>query len=462
MAVDRSAATWVRRLADPGSWVSWHEASGGCGCTADNELRTGHARIDGVDAAVLIVGTSTPDGVPTLTAHAAAQIAGAFDRARSEQRPMVAVASSGGVRLQEGTRTFVALAGVANSVALHSDDGLPFVCYFTDPTTGGTLASWAGLATVRAAEPGALVALTGPRVVQAITGDTSDFGANTAEALLEDGLIDAVFPPELLRGFVGAVLHDLVVGDRPRPVPRSRPHRVVAGDAVDAVDAVDAWEAIERTRDPGRPGIREFAEYLDEGVELRGDGLGADAPEVLLALGRLYGRRVVVVGHDRSAGPERAMVTSAGLRKAARGLRLAERFGLPLVSIADTPGPRPAQSGQQSGIGFHIAAALADRARSTVPTISVLLGEGGGGPALAFLPAQFTIATESAWLAPLPPEGAAEVLHRDPARAAQVAAMQHVTSVDLVQLGVVDLVVPEEGDWMRAVVDAVATAMAHG
>lgn len=450
MAVDRSATTWVRRLADPSSWVPWHEASSGCGCTRGNELRTGRARVDGVDTALLIIGTDFPDGVPTLTAHAAGQIAGAFDRATSERLPVVAVAASGGVRLQEGTRTFVALAGVANAVTLHQDEGLLFLCYFTDPTTGGTLASWAGMATVRAAEPGALIALTGPRVVEAVTGEAAVPGASSAEQVLDDGLIDAVFPPELLRGFAGAVLHDLVSSDRPQPVPKVPTHRV---------EAVDAWAAIQRTREPHRPGIREFAEHLEEGVELRGDGLGADDPAVLLALGRVYGRRIVLVGHDRSAGADRAAVTAAGMRKAARGMRLAQQFGLPLVSIADTPGPRLDPAGEPGGIGFHIAAALADRARSSVTTVSVLLGEGGGGAALAFLPAQYTIAAESAWLAPLAPEGGSAVLHRTVERAAEVAAMQHVTSADLVALGVVDEVIAEDGDWMPALVAAVGAAV---
>ena len=184
VTVDRSATTWVRRLADPGSWTAWHERSGGCGCTGDNEVRTGRARVDGVDCALLIIGTDTPDGVPTLTAHVAGQVAAAFDRATTEQLPVVAVASSGGVRLQEGTRTFVALAGVANAVTQHQDEGLLFLCYFTDPTTGGALASWAGMATARAAEPGALIALTGPRVVEAMTGEPGVPGASTAEQVL--------------------------------------------------------------------------------------------------------------------------------------------------------------------------------------------------------------------------------------------------------------------------------------
>jgi acetyl-CoA carboxylase carboxyl transferase subunit beta len=449
--LDRSAEAWTRRLVDPGSWTAWHEPGepANCGCAAENEIRTGRARVDGVASAVVVIGYQ--DGVATLTAHVAAQVAAAFERALEEQLPVVAVAASGGVRLQEGTRTFVAMAGVAAAVTAHREAGLLFVCYLSDPTTGGTLVSWAGLATVRAAEPGALVAFVGPRVIEQVTGETVPEDAALAETIMGRGLVDAVIPPELLRDFSSAVLHSTVLADRPA---------AVHAPAAARDDPIDAWTAIERTREPDRPGVRDFAGYLDDAIELHGDGLGAgDDQAVVIAIGRLLGRRIVLVGHDRSAGPERAAVTPAGMRKAARALDLATRLGLPLVSVIDTPGARMDADGENGGIAFHVAAALADRARSSAPAVSVLLGEGGGGAALAFLPAPYTVAAEFAWLAPLPPEGSSAVLHRTLDRAAEVAAAQHVTSRDLRAMGVVDLVVAEDGDWLPHVVDAVAAAI---
>jgi len=452
VAVDRSAQAWVRRLVDPGSWTAWHEAHAGeptCGCTTGNEIRLGRARIDGVSTAIIAVGSDS--GVATLTAHVTAQLAAAFDRARAERLPVVAVASSGGVRLQEGTRTFVAMAAVAAAVTEHRDAGLLFVCYYANPTTGGALVSWAGHAAIRAAEPGALVAFSGPRVAELAGGETAPEQARTADTLLQAGVIDALVAPGSLREFTSAVLHGTVGGDRPQPV--RRPEAASNG-------LVDAWAAILRTRDPSRPGLRELLAHLEEPVELRGDGMGGgDDPALIAAVGRLRGRRIVVVGHDRAAGPERGVVTATGLRKAARALELAARLGLPLVSVVDTPGVRPGGAAEADGIGFHIAAALADRARSSTPLVSVLLGEGTGGAALAFLPAQYTIATASAWLAPLSPEGSSAVLYRTVERAAEVAAAQHVTSADLVGMGVVDLVIAEKGDWIAQIADAVAVAI---
>ncbi|MDT4939079.1 MAG: acyl-CoA carboxylase subunit beta [Pseudonocardiales bacterium] len=451
MAVDRSAQAWAQRLVDPGSWTPWHEAGGRamCGCADDNEIRTGRARVDGVSAAIIVVGFR--NGVATLSAHVATQVAAAFERARAEELPVVAVAASGGVRLQEGTRTFVALAGVAAAVTQHREAGLLFFCYLADPTTGGAIVSWAGLAAVRAAEPGALIAFTGPRVVELMTGRSMPSGACTAESMLHNGLVDAVVSPESLRGFVSALLRGTVAGDRPLPVRAPDPAPTVA---------IDAWEAVQRTRDPDRPGLREFVAHLDDPIELHGDGLGAgDDPAVLAIIGRLYGRKVVVVGHDRSAGPERAEVTPSGMRKSARAIELATRLDLPLVSVVDTPGPRLDAASEAAGIGFHLAAALADRARTTAPLVSVLLGEGGGGAALAFLPAHYTIAAASAWLAPMSPEGSSAVLHRSTDQAAAVAADQHITSTDLVAMGVVDLVVTEDGEWMDHLVAAVAAAI---
>jgi len=453
VTVDRSTQAWVRRLIDPASWNAWHEVQPGhatCGCTADNEIRCGRARIDGVHAAVITIGSAS--GVATLTAHVTAQLAATFERARAERLPVVAVASSGGVRLQEGTRTFVAMAAVAAAVTAHRDAGLLFLCYYTNPTTGGALVSWAGHAAVRAAEPDALVAFSGPRVAELAGGESDAAQARKAESLLDAGVIDAVVPPGSLRHFVSAVLHGTVGGDRPQRVHRPEPA---------PPGPVDAWPAILRTRDHDRPGLRELLAHLDEPVQLRGDGYGGgDDPTVIASVGRLRGRRVLVVGHDRAAGPDRASVTVAGMRKAARALELATRLELPMVSVIDTPGVRPGPAAEADGIGFHLAAALADRARSRATLVSVLLGEGAGGAALALLPAQYTIAAASAWLAPLSPEGSSAVLFHTVERAPEIAAKQHLTSADLVSMGVVDLVIAEDGDWIARIVDAVAVAIA--
>jgi acetyl-CoA carboxylase carboxyl transferase subunit beta len=127
-------------------------------------------------------------------------------------------------------------------------------------------------------------------------------------------------------------------------------------------------------------------------------------------------------------------------------MRLAAEFGLPLVTVIDTPGAALSVAAEQGGLAGEIARSLADLVALTVPTVSVLLGQGTGGAALALLPADRVLAARHAWLAPLPPEGAAAILYRDPTRAAEVAATQGVRAGDLYRAGAVDHVVPERPD----------------
>ena len=447
---DRSAKAWLDRVADPGNRTVWHEP-GACDCDDRTEIATGCAAVSGTPVAFVVVGRR--DGVATLTAHVATEVARAFDRATDESLPVIAVATSGGVRLQEGTPAFVSMIDVSAAVARHRDAGLLYACWFADPTTGGTLASWAGAADVRFAEPGALIAFAGPRVVELTTGAAMPEDAYRAEALRRRGVVDAVVAADDLRSAFGTLLRAVVEGDEPKDV----------AVAATAPAAIDAWEAVRRTRRADRPGVRALVAELTDVTELSGDGLGADDdPTVVAALGRLRGRRVALVGLDRSAGPDRAAVTVAGMRKAARMLRLAESLRLPLVSVVDTPGARLDEGGQADAIAFAISAMLTERAaamRRGVRIVSVLLGEGGGGAALAFVPAQRVVAAGSAWLAPLPPEGSSAVLHRTTDRADEAARAQRITAADLHAAGTVHTVVAEDGDWIAALADAVAVEL---
>ncbi|HJQ42880.1 MAG TPA: carboxyl transferase domain-containing protein [Jatrophihabitantaceae bacterium] len=450
MTIDRSARAWLDRIADPDSWAPWHQPDG-CDCDERSEIATGTASIGGVPVTLVLTGSR--DGVATLTEHIAGELTTAFDRAVAESLPVFAVATSAGVRLQEGTPAFVSMTDVAAAVARHRDAGLLFTCYLADPTTGGTLASWAGAASVRLAEPGALIAFAGPRVVELTTHVEMPVDAYRAEALQQRGVVDIVVAADGLRDVARTVLRALIEPDEPKDVTAP----------ADCVESGDAWDAVQRTRRPDRPGARELLGELTDVVELKGDGLGAgDEPTMIAAFGRLRGRRVAFVGHDRSAGAERAAVTPAGLRKAQRVLRLAESFGVPLVSVVDTPGARLDEASGADDIAFEISAALTERSSAMsrgVRLVCVLLGEGGGGAALAFVPAQHVVAAQSAWLAPLPPEGSSAVLHRDVAHADEAARAQHITAADLHAAGRVQTVVAESADWIGALADAVAVAL---
>jgi acetyl-CoA carboxylase carboxyl transferase subunit beta len=127
-------------------------------------------------------------------------------------------------------------------------------------------------------------------------------------------------------------------------------------------------------------------------------------------------------------------------------MRLAEDLGLPLVTVIDTPGAELSREAEEGGVAAEIAQCIATLATLEVPTISILLGQGTGGGALALLPATTVIAAEHAWLAPLPPEGASAIMYGDTTHAAVMASTQRITASDLHATGTVHHIVPEPGD----------------
>jgi acyl-CoA carboxylase subunit beta len=197
------------------------------------------------------------------------------------------------------------------------------------------------------------------------------------------------------------------------------------------------------SRRPDRPGIGHLLRYgATDVVLLSGTGQG-EAATTLLALARFTGQPAVVLGQQRVTG---GIVGPAALREARRGMGLAAELGLPLVLVIDTAGPALSAEAEQGGLAGQIAQCLAELVTLDTPTVSVLLGQGSGGPALAMVPADRVLAALHGWLAPLPPEGASAIVFRDTAHAPELAAAQGIRSADLLASGIVDVIVPEHPD----------------
>ena len=175
---------------------------------------------------------------------------------------------------------------------------------------------------------------------------------------------------------------------------------------------------------------------------LSGTGQG-EAATTLLALARFAGQPAVVLGQQRVTG---GLVGPASLREARRGMALAAELRLPLVLVIDTAGPALSTEAEQGGLAGQIAQCLAELVTLDTPTVSVLLGQGSGGPALAMVPADRVLAALHGWLAPLPPEGASAIVFRDTDHAPELAAAQGIRSADLLRSGIVDAIVPEHPD----------------
>jgi len=197
-------------------------------------------------------------------------------------------------------------------------------------------------------------------------------------------------------------------------------------------------------------------------LALNGTEEGEQDAAVLVVLTRLDGQPCVLVGQDRHQQTRAAPLGPAALREARRGMRLAEELGLPLVTVIDTPGAELSVAAEEGAIAGEIARCIATMVTMTVPTVSVILGQGCGGGALALLPAQVVVATQNAWLSPLPPEGASVITFGDLDHASEMAESQGIGSAALVESGIVHRVVPElPDDDAESLSVAVASAVAR-
>jgi acyl-CoA carboxylase subunit beta len=154
----------------------------------------------------------------------------------------------------------------------------------------------------------------------------------------------------------------------------------------------------------------------------------------------------VFLGQDRRGQTLEHPMGPEALREARRGMRLASELGLPLVTVIDTQGAALSAEAENGGLAGEIARCLSDLVTLDAPTLCLMLGEGNGGGALAFLPADRVVAAQHAWLSPLPPEGASAIVHRDLDHAPEMARAQQVLAIDLHRRGIVDLIVAERPD----------------
>jgi acetyl-CoA carboxylase carboxyl transferase beta subunit len=452
---------YVERLADA------REATG-----LGESVLTGRATLDGRPIVVVAGEFGFLGG--SIGVATAERVARAFERALEERLPLVALPASGGSRMQEGTLAVVGMAKLADAAGRLRAAGLPYVVCLTHPTMGGVLASWGSLGTVTLALPGAVTGFAGPRVVELLTGRPLSSRVQRSETLLSQGLVDDVVPPQELRPRVAAVLAVAggSEGEQARASARSTPvARWVASAPVGPVgsatftdpapldahpsplaptapagaDRRDAWASIQHVRDRRRPGAGALLDAIATDVTvLRGARDGhPDDPACFTALARVTGFPAVVIAQRRRGDGTPAVMNPSGYRKARRVMALAAELRLPLVTVVDTPGAELSDDAERGGLAGEIAGCLAAMAALPVPTVAVLLGEGGSGGALALLNADRVLVAEHASLGVTAPEGASAILYRDVDHAAELAATQGGASWQLLETGIADALIPE-------------------
>lgn len=210
------------------------------------------------------------------------------------------------------------------------------------------------------------------------------------------------------------------------------------------------WQRVQIARHPQRPYTLDYINMIiSDFVELHGDRAFADDKAIVCGLGYLDGNKVAVVGHQKGRDTKENLMRNfgsanpEGYRKAIRVMKLAEKFGIPILSFIDTPGAYPGVGAEERGQAEAIAYNLREMASLKVPIIIVVIGEGGSGGALGIGVGDKTCVMENAYYSVISPEGCAAILWKDRIKADQAARALKLTAQDLLSLGVVDEIIPE-------------------
>jgi acetyl-CoA carboxylase carboxyl transferase subunit beta len=415
-------------------------------------------RIDGQPVVAAVMDFAFLGG--SLGAAAGELVTRAAEAALHRRLPLLIVTASGGARMQEGPIALMQMAKTSQALARLDEAGLMTIALITDPTYGGVAASFGTQCDVIVAEPAARLGFAGRRVIEQTIGDDLPARFQTAEFLHERGLIDMIKPRWALRGTLRRLLAVAQPGARPAaappgPDPAAAP---LSPDPVirtaDLLPEIDPWTAVQQARDLERPTT---LDYIDRGFrdfeELRGDRVGGECRAIVGGVALLDGRGVVVIGHQRGrTAPELTirnygMPNPAGYRKAARLMRLGGKLGIPIVTFVDTPGAYPGVEAEERGQAVAIAHCISLMTSLPVPVVTVIIGEGGSGGALALAVANEVYISERGVYSVISPEGCASILWNDPSMAPTAASRLKLDARNLLRMRVVDGVIgePERG-----------------
>lgn len=427
---------------------------------------TGRVKINGKQA---VIGVCDGRFMMASMGYAVGEkITRAVERATNENLPVILFTCSGGARMQEGIISLMQMEKTSAALKRHSDAGLLYVTVLTDPTTGGVTASFAMLGDIIIAEPQALIGFAGPRVIEQTIGEKLPEGFQRAEFLLEHGFVDQIVKRENMKPVLGRILkmHDHVhpdcrkgkevrKSDRTEPVPKAGMTEKKAGKKAAEQEpwsekSLTAWERVCRSRSKERPVGKDYIDILFEDfVELHGDRYYRDDPAIIGGIAYFQGICVTVIaqakGRTTKENLERnfAMPSPEGYRKARRLMKQAEKFHRPVINFVDTPGAFCGMEAEERGQGEAIARNLFELSGLKVPVLSVVIGEGGSGGALALAVADEVWMLENSVYSVLSPEGFASILWKDSSRSAEAAKMMKLTAADLKKLGVIERVFPE-------------------
>ena len=407
---------------------------------------TGKAKIDGREAAIGVC-----DGrflMASMGEAVGEKIARAVERATKERLPVILFACSGGARMQEGIVSLMQMAKTSAALKHHSDAGLLYISILTDPTTGGVTASFAMLGDVILAEPKALIGFAGPRVIEQTIGQKLPEGFQRAEFLLEHGFLDAIVERPQMKAVLSKILALHENGKGTDFNKKECAQDLVADGRKE--EKLTAWQRVELSRRKDRPVGSDYIDALfTDFVEFHGDRYFADDKAIIGGVARFHGMPVTVIaqakGRNTKENIERnfGMPEPEGYRKALRLMKQAEKFARPVICLVDTPGAFCGLEAEERGQGEAIARNIYEMSGLKVPVVSIIIGEGGSGGALAMATADEVWMLENSIYSILSPEGFASILWKDSSKAKEAAEVMKLTAENLKAQGIVERVFAE-------------------
>lgn len=381
------------------------------------------------------------------------KITRAVERATEEGLPVILYACSGGARMQEGITSLMQMAKTSAALKKHSDAGLLYISVLTEPTTGGVTASFAMLGDVILAEPGALIGFAGPRVIEQTIRQKLPKGFQRAEFLEEHGFVDAIVKREDQRRILAQILSLHGYGEKQDTQETIQECRENNSQGP-FCDNLSPWDRVQLSRKMDRPSGSDYIrELFTDFIEFHGDRNYGDDKAVIGGVARFHGQAVTVIAQEKGTNTKENIARNFGMpmpegyRKALRLMKQAEKFRRPVICFVDTPGAFCGIEAEERGQGEAIAKNLWELAGLTVPVLSIVIGEGGSGGALALAAGDQVWMLENSVYSILSPEGFASILWKDSSKAHEAAEVMKMTAADLYHREIIEKIIPEPEDF---------------
>lgn len=423
----------------------------------DEAIVTGRAKIGGFPVALGVCDSRFL--MASMGENVGEKIALAVEKATEERLPVILFSCSGGARMQEGIVSLMQMAKTSAAIKRHSDAGLLYISVLTNPTTGGVTASFAMLGDIILAEPGALIGFAGPRVIEQTIRQKLPKGFQRSEFLLEHGFLDQIVTRNEMKNTLAELLH--LHCNKPEKKAETESTEIseksigrnekILDSTGSQYEKKTAWEHVLLARDKERPTGKDYIPWLFERfTELHGDRLFGDDPALTGGIAWFNKVPVTVLIQEKGNGTKEnithnfGMVSPEGYRKSLRLMKQAEKFGRPVICLVDTPGAFCGLEAEERGQGEAIARNLYELSALKVPVLSIVIGEGGSGGALALAAGDQVWMMENSIYSILSPEGFASILWKDSTKAKEAAQVMKLTAADLKEFGIIEKVIEEK------------------